>query len=181
MKLRKSKQIALCGLLGAIMVVIMLLGSIFPLTSVLCPAISGLFLIPAAREAGSRSAIMLYIAVSILSLLLVPDKEAALLFSLLLGPYPLLYSYLNRIKLKALRIIAKLLFCNLLLILVYVLVIFVLVPAALATGSNDTIVTLLGLLVLSNLGFLVYDTFLQRISFLYEFKLRRKLFHFEDR
>jgi hypothetical protein len=180
MKLRKSKQIALCGILCALMVVTMLLGSIFPLTSILCPAIAGLFLIPVARECGLASGLMLYISVSLLSLLLVPDKEAALLFSLILGPYPLLRSYFNRISLKPFRIAAKLLFFNLLVTLGYFLLLFVLAPATFATGASDfNTITLLILLGMSNFVFLIYDAFLQRIAFLYEFKLRIKLFRAE--
>lgn len=180
MKLGKSKQIALCGLLGAIMVVTMLLGSIFPLTSILCPAIAGLFLISAVRECGAGPALMLYIGVSLLSLLLVPDKEAALLYSLLLGPYPLLRPYFNRISLQPLKIVAKLLFCNFLVALIYALLLFVLSPAAFAVeASNYTMPVLIVLLAIGNFTFLVYDTFLTRISFLYEFKLRDKLFRAE--
>jgi hypothetical protein len=178
LKLNKSKQIALCGLLGAMMVVTMLLGSIFPLTSILCPALAGLFLIPANRECGFGFALMLYICVSVLSLLLVPDKEAALLFSLLLGPYPLLRPYFNRISIKPLNIAVKLLFCNLLVAVVYVLLLFVVAPAAFSEEYSSTAMLLL-LLVMTNLSFFVYDIFLHRISFLYEYKFRDKLFHGE--
>lgn len=180
MELGKSKQIALCGLLGALMVITMLLGSILPLTTILCPAIAGLFLISASRECGFGSALMLYLSVSILSLLFVPDKEVSLLFSLLLGPYPLLRPYFNRISLKPLRIIIKLLFCNILVFCVYILLLFIFTPGAFEIESlrNSTAMLLL-LLIMANLIFLVYDTVLHRIAFLYEFKFRNKLFRIE--
>lgn len=177
MKLKKSMQIALSGLLSAIMVVTMLLGSVFPLTSILCPAIAGLFLIPAVRECGFGSGAMLYVTVSLLSILLIPDKEAALIFALLLGPYPMLRPYFNRISKKTIQIAVKLLFCNLLTALVYLLLLFVIAPGALASDYADyTTATILVLIALTNVVFLLYDICLQRVSFLYEYKLRNQLF-----
>ena len=177
MKLRKSMQIALCGLLGAIMVVTMLLGSIFPLTTILCPAIAGLFFIPVVRECGLSSTLILYITVSILSLLLIPDKEAALLYVLLLGPYPLVRPLFNRIPFQPIQILVKLVFCNILVAVVYALLLFIIAPAAFVSEfSAYTTATLLVLLGMTNLAFLLYDLCLNRISFLYEYKLRNQIF-----
>lgn len=177
MKLKKSMTIALSGLLGALMIVTMLLGNILPLTTVLCPAIAGFFLIPAMRECGFASSMMLFLGVSLLSLLLLPDKESALLFTLLLGLYPLCRPALNRISLRPMRILSKLLLCNVMLAAIYSLLLFVFAPgifsAELATYNT---VTLIILIVTGNVAFLLYDTCLKRISFLYEYKLRAQLF-----
>jgi len=180
MKLKKSMSISLCGLLGALMIVTMLLGNILPLTSVLCPAIAGLFLVPAMRECGFSYALMLFLVVSILSLFLLPDKEAALLFSLLLGLYPLCRPTLNRIALRPVQLVSKLLFFNISLFAIYALLLFILAPAALiAEFSAYTGATLLLLLLMGNAAFFLYDTCLKRITFLYEYKLRAKLFRFQ--
>ncbi len=175
--MKKSMSIALSGLLGAIMIVVMLLGNILPLTSVLCPAIAGFCLIPARRECGLPLAIALFLAVSMLSLILLPDKESALFFTLLLGLYPLCRHGLNRISTRWMRIVCKLLLCNLLLVLIYLLLLFVLIPAALTTEFSDVgTVSMLFLLLMGNVAFFLYDTCLGRLSFLYEYKLRNKLF-----
>lgn len=177
MKLQKSMSIAFCGLLAALMIVTMLLGNILPLTSVLCPAIAGFFLIPALRECGRGFAYLLYLAVSLLSLMLLPDKETALLFGLLLGLYPLCRSALNRISLAPLRLITKLLFCNLMFAASYSLLLFVFAPTLFAAEfSMYGTLTIIVLLLLGNLGFFLYDLCLGRISFLYEYKLRNRLF-----
>ena len=173
--------IALCGLGATIMLVTMMLGTLFPLMTFLCPAIAGLLLIPFIRECGATYAFLLYLAVSVLSLMLVPDKEAALLFALLLGPYPLLRLYLNRIKKQPIQIMAKLLCCNILVSLVYALLLFVFAPAAFSAELADyTTATLLILLFMGNLVFLLYDLCLSRISFYYEYKLRDKLFRYQS-
>lgn len=177
MTMKKSMSIALAGLLGAIMIVTMLLGNILPLTSVLCPAIAGFCLIPARRECGRSLAIALYLAVSALSLILLPDKESALFFTLLLGLYPLCRNGLNRIATRWIRTLCKLLLCNLLLVTIYLLLLFVLVPAALAADfSNYGTVGACFLLFMGNVAFFLYDNCLGRVAFLYEYKLRGKLF-----
>ncbi len=173
-----SKKAALCGLLGALMIIVMLLGSIVPIASLLCPAIAGLFLIPAIRECGMHNGISLYGATAILSLILLPDKEVALLFTMLLGPLPLLQPLLNRISPYPLRLLAKLLVCNLLLVLCYTLLLLVLAPAGLAAELGAYSRGMLSLLlVLFNVMFIVYDICIAKITFLYECKLRNRLFN----
>lgn len=177
MKLKKSMQISLCGLLAAIMIVVMLLGSIVPFASILCPALAGLFMVPVIRECGSRLSFILFLGVSMLSLLLIPDKEIALLFTFLFGLYPLLRLYMDKIHPHPLRIVIKLLLCNLLLLLVYSLLFFVISPALFqAKFSGKALWFLIVILVMTNLAFLLYDKCLARITFLYEYKLRNKLF-----
>ena len=178
MEERGSNKTALCGLIGALMIIVMLLGSIVPIASLLCPAIAGLFLIPAIRECGMRSGVSLYGAVAILSLILLPDKEVSLLFTILLGPFLLLQPLLNRISHRPLRMLAKLLVGNLLLVLCYTLLLLVLAPAGLTAELGAYSRGMLSLLlILFNVMFIVYDICIAKITLLYECKLRNRLFH----
>ena len=174
----RSSKVALCGLLAALMVIVMLLGSIVPVAALLCPALAGLFLIPAIREYGMGTGVSLYGATAVLSLVLLPDKEVALLFTLILGPFPLLRPFLDRIVLRPLRVLTKLLLCSLLLVLCYTLLLLVLAPAGLEAelGAYSRGMLIL-LLILFNVMFLFYDICITRITALYEYKLRGRLFH----
>ncbi len=175
---KDSNKAALCGLLGALMIIVMLLGSIVPIASLLCPAIAALFLIPAIRECGMRGGISLYGATAILSLILLPDKEVSLLFGILLGPFLLLQPLLNRMTLRPLRVFAKLLVANLLLVLCYTLLLLVLAPAGLTAELGTYSRWMLSLLlILFNMMFIVYDICIAKIIVLYEDKLRNRLFH----
>ena len=78
-----SKRIALCGVLCALGVVLMMLGGLFPLATFCSPALAALVLIPIMIETGRRMALGAYVAIAALSLLLAPDKESALLFAFL--------------------------------------------------------------------------------------------------
>ena len=88
---------ALGGMMAALAVVIMTLGGAIPLNTVLCPIVCMMVLRFVLSITGRRVAWAWYGAVSILSLLLGPDKEAAAIF-LALGYYPILKPRLDQIK-----------------------------------------------------------------------------------
>lgn len=177
MRKQTSRRVALCGVLAAMMIVVMLLGTIIPLSTYACPALAGVISIPVIWEFGAPTGGLLYAAVSILSLLLTPDKEAALLFALLLGWYPILRPKLQHLRQRPLRIILKLVIFNLAICLVYALLLFVFTsPDLQAEAAGYTLPLLMGTLVLGNVTFFVYDLLLARVSNLYVYRLRPKLF-----
>ena len=112
MRNRTSFRVAFCGVLAALMVVIMLLGTMIPATEYLCPALAGVLSIPVVWEFGGKTSGLLYAAVALLSLILAPNKEAALFFVLLFGWYPLARPKLQHLKAKALRVVLKLVLFN---------------------------------------------------------------------
>ena len=79
----KSRKMALCGVLCALSTVCMLLGGIIPFATFCCPALAAALLTPLLFEAGDKMTLAAYAAVAVLSLLLCPDREAALPFSAL--------------------------------------------------------------------------------------------------
>lgn len=174
----KAHQIALCGVLGALMLVLMLLGSMLPLATYLSPLLAALMLVPVLREYGGQAGGTLLGSIAVLGLLLVPDKELALLFALLFGPYTLLQPKIERLPTTPLRYPVKFLLCNLLLVLVYALLLFVLAPTALVAEFQAYSVPVLALLwLVCNAVFFLYDLLLRRCIILYEQRLRQRLFH----
>lgn len=161
----------------ALMAVVMLLGSLVPLSTYVCPALAGALIIPALWEFGPGTGGLIYAGVSVLSLLLAPDKEAALLYVLLLGWYPILRPRLQRIRLRPLRVLCRLLVCNAGICACYALLLFVLVSPELTQEAADwTLPLLAGMLVLGNVTFLLYDLVLARLTDRYVVRLRPKLF-----
>lgn len=94
-----AKHIALGGLLAAVAVVIMLLGSLIPFATFVCPMLCVLIQYVVFRICGRRIAWSWFGVVALLSILLGPDKEAALIFCIL-GYYPILQPSINRSKLR---------------------------------------------------------------------------------
>ncbi len=80
-------QIALGGVLAALAVVIMCLGTLIPGASYICPLIAIAMNQVILNLCGKSIAWAWYAAVALLSVLLAPDKEAAAVF-LFLGYYP---------------------------------------------------------------------------------------------
>ncbi|MFR6378847.1 MAG: hypothetical protein ACLUNZ_02485 [Evtepia sp.] len=88
LKNRMSFRVAFCGILAALMTVIMLAGPLIPTMTYVAPAAAGVFLIPVVWEFGGKAGGLLYAAVALLAFFLAPDKEAALCFVLLFSWYP---------------------------------------------------------------------------------------------
>ena len=92
-----AANIALGGILAALAVIIMSMGTLIPVATYVCPMLCALVLQLVLKICGRRIAWAWYGAVTILSLLLAPDKEAAAVF-LALGYYPIVKPGLDRRK-----------------------------------------------------------------------------------
>lgn len=94
-----ARNIALGGVLAALAVSFMSIGGLIPVATYVCPMLCALVLQFVCTVCGNSIGWAWYGAVSILSLLLSPDKEAAATF-LFLGYYPIVKPWLDKRKLK---------------------------------------------------------------------------------
>lgn len=83
--------------MAALAVVIMCMGTIIPVATFICPMACMVLLTVVMKTTGARIAWAWYGAVSILSLLLGPDKEAAAVF-VFLGYYPIIKPWMDKRK-----------------------------------------------------------------------------------
>lgn len=74
----------------------MFMTGLIPFSSYVFPAMAGIVLIAVEEENGTKTAMLVYVAVSVLAMFIVPDQEAKVLFVMLLGYYPMLKSRLER-------------------------------------------------------------------------------------
>ena len=88
---------ALGGVLAALAVVIMSMGTLIPVATYVCPMLCAILLKLVLNTCGKRTAWAWYGAVSLLSLLMAPDKEAAAVF-VFIGYYPIVKPALDRKK-----------------------------------------------------------------------------------
>ena len=93
--MKKSSKISLCGMMCALSVVFMFLTGVFPYATYALPALAGLTLIVLVVETSKKWAFIAYLAISLISLLVAPDRMAALLFILFFGYYPIVKSVLE--------------------------------------------------------------------------------------
>ena len=148
---------ALGGMLAALAVVMMSLGTIIPVATYVCPMLCALLLQGVLKTCGSRVAWAWYGAVALLSVLLAPDKEAAGVF-VFLGYYPIVKPALDRKKGKWLW---KGLLFNGSVCLLYFLLLRLLGLKQLTQEWSDMSVGMLAvLLILGNVTFFLLDRLL---------------------
>ena len=169
----KSKQIALCGLLCALAVTMLLLGGILGIGMFAGPILAMAVLLPILEEYGGKAAAAAYGAAAILALLLVPDRETALVF-VFFGWYPLLQPRLDCIHSRPVRLLVKLAVCNAVIAILYGLVLRLMGLTADLLDASRWMNLLM--LFLANITFLVMDRALERLTFLWHRKRRKRFF-----
>lgn len=154
--MNKSVRVAFCGILTALCAVLMFLTGLISIGTYALPALSGMLLVAAVVELGTAWAWPVYIAVSVLSLILAADKEAAVLYVLFFGYYPIIKALLEKTGKKYLILVLKFVIFNCSMIACYYLSIKVL-------GVPEESFTFRGIylpwvfLVVGNIAFILYD------------------------
>lgn len=111
MRNAETKRIALCGMMAALSVVILLMGAVLGLGIYLAPMVAGIILLPVGRSCGGKYHVMLWLTVSVLAFVLVPEIEENLMYLCLFGCYPILHPKLSCLP-KGVRTAVKLLLFN---------------------------------------------------------------------
>lgn len=172
-------RVAFCGVMAALAIVLMSLGNLVPAATFCCPMLGSLLLIPVLDGCGKKYALCWYAAVSLLSLLLLTDREAAILF-LLLGNYPILKPAIDRLPLKALRVLCRLaVFLAAALALYGLLRFFGLetIASEFPDAAGQRLAWILtGSFMAGALVFLLYDVVVSRMTRLWQKKWRKRLF-----
>ena len=161
MRKTPAAVIAFGGMMAAVAVVIMNLVGLIPVATFVCPMLCMMILTLVVRFCGKRIGWAWYGAVSILSVLFAPDKEAAAIF-VFLGYYPMIKPMLDKWKSGK---VLKFVFFNAVILVMYWLLIHLFGLAQIAQEYNElgkamTAVTLL----MGNLIFYLLDRILGRIA-----------------
>lgn len=156
--------------MGAASVVFLFLSGYLPTLSITFAAIAGLFIAAAFIECGLKYALLCYLSVSAVSLVIVPDKALVFLFILVFGLYPLFKAWAEARRTLLLEFAAKLLFCNVMIFLLYLLVRSF---AKLPKLPDIPFVYPIAVAAL-NIVFLVYDFGFSKLIALYRLRISRR-------
>ena len=161
MRRGEARRIAFGGMMAALAMTIMCVGGLIPIATFTCPVISMLILAYVTKICGKRIGWAWYGAVSILGLMLAPDKEAAAVFAFI-GFYPIVKSAFDRMKFG---VVLKLILFNTLILIMYGLLIYIMGMDQLAEefremGQIMTVITL----ILGNAVFFLLDKALRRFQ-----------------
>ena len=161
---KTSARVALGGIVAALCIVIMFLTGVVPALYIVSPMAAGLLMVILVEEVSVSWAWLTYLAVSLLSLIVTFDKDAALMFILFFGYYPILRLNLEKIRNKPLKIICKYLLFNVFLVIDWLLTVYLLgLPTFEDTGSVMYTV----LIFAFNVIFFFYDRILSKMDWIY--------------
>ena len=107
-----DKRMVVAGVLVALSVIILYLGSAIEVLDLTMSAIVSLLVVVIVIEMGYNYAWLTYLATSILSLLLLPQKTPAIFYTCFMGFYPIIKSYVERIGSAFVRRTVKLITGN---------------------------------------------------------------------
>ena len=173
---KKSAQVALGGLASALCLLFMFMTGMIPFATYVLPAAAGVVLVAVVCENGNRTALLVYLAVSLLSIFVVPDREAAFMFIFFFGYYPIIKEALDKITFFPLRFVVKQVIFNIAIITGYYFIIYALGMPDIMTDFGDfgkySVYVLLGV---GNITFIIYDFALKNIFFLYRHWFRPKI------
>ena len=168
-----ARKTALCGLLTALAVVVMLLTGAMGIGTFAGPVLAMAVLLPVYEEFGGKMALTTYAATAILGILLVPDIELAWVYAAF-GWYPTVRKRIARLPSRMLRFLVRTALCTGVIMILYGLLLRLL--GLTADLLEATAAFNLLLLVMGNVVFLLLDTVLARLTALWHHKLRKRFF-----
>lgn len=153
-----ARKIALGGVFAALATVIMCLVGLIPVATYVCPALCIFLCSFICKLCGKRIAWAWYGVVSLLSMLMGPDKEASLIF-LFLGYYPILKAWFDS---KRIAFLHKLLYFNAVILCVYCILSFIIGANAFSEEYAEVgFAGIVVLILLGNLTFFLLDKLLR--------------------
>jgi len=171
-----SYKVALGGIISSLCLICMFMTGVFPVLYITLPMIAGILMMIMSVEITPSWAYLTFAATGILALFITFEKEAALLYILLFGHYPVTKQYIDKIRIRIIRLAVKLVLFNASIISEFYLTLLVL-------GSADFYNELLeksrayiaGLLILLNIICLTYDYSLEGMLVIYLKKIKPRL------
>lgn len=164
-----DKRIVVTGVLVALSVIILYLGCAIEVLDLTMSAIVSLLVVVVVIEMGYKYAGFAYLATSILSLLLLPQKSPAIFYTCFMGFYPIIKSHVERINSAILRWTVKLVVGNIALVAMFLLL-SLFVPDEFVGGW-----ILVGTYILGLVAFIMYDIALTKLISLYFAMIRDRI------
>ena len=167
--MRSVSKVTFGGMITAVSVVILALSSVIPSIDVTTALVAGVLLVLIIDFFGQKWAWMVFIAVSALSLMLLPNKGGALGYAMLFGPYIILKSSLEQIRRVVLEWIVKILLMN------FMMTVYYIIMYCLGLVIMERPLLMLGTFLLGNLCFILFDVAGTKIITIYRLRYEPKI------
>ena len=181
----KTKMLTFSALLAAIGVAIIFVGSLIETLDLSMAALASFFCLFAVLEIRGIYPWLIFSVTGILSVVLMPYNLGGWFYLLFFGYYPILKNIIERLK-KPLAWTIKLLICNAAMIAGVLTIFYLLTPDTSGKTFIDAFgyafgvaefgaPIVIGVYLLANVTFVVYDIALSKLIVVYYFKIRKKL------
>lgn len=167
---RKSntKKITLIAMLAALSVALLYVGSFIEVLDLSVAVLASLLCIVAVIEYGHGTAWALFALSAILSLLILPNKMPAIVYTAFFGYYPIIKEKLEKHLRKWLSWIVKIVIFNAAILLM------LMASKYLLTANAEAPVFDILFIALAEVTLVIYDIALTRVITLYIFKIRKR-------
>lgn len=176
--MKQSSKTALGGIVAALSISLMFMIAFVPFFTYALPATAAILLIPIVIEINKKWAFGVYASVSILALLVVPNKEVAVIYAAFFGYYPIIKAFFeSRFPIVIVWVIKLLVFNTTIFVSYYLMLKFM----GIEIDEMETlgVYAVPVLLVLGSVAFVLYDFAFTKIISLYILKWQsrfRKMF-----
>ena len=172
-----TKKIVFSAILSSLGVIFLALGSLIEVLDLSMAAAAGLLIVAAVIELGSGYSAMIYFAVSILSVLTLPNKLPAVFFIFFGGSYPIFKYHFERFH-PVLAWVFKFSMINIFFAFMIISVNFLVGRGILANSGDIYFSFVFGnfkiiVFAVANFMFLLYDIAMTKIINLYIVKIRK--------
>ena len=168
---RTAHRISLTAMFAALSLLFLYMASVLPTMRIAMYFLSSVFVMGLVIEEEIGLAMLMYAAVSLLSLLLMPNILRVVPYVLFFGHYGIGKYYIQtRIKDKVIGYSLKLLYYNLALVLIYLLARQILIEDIFASGISFWL-----FIVIAEVAFVVYDFAFAKVTTFYFNNIRRFL------
>jgi len=170
--MKQSSKCAIGGILSALSLVLMISVAIIPFLTYALPAVAGTLIVLMVIETDKKWAFGVYAAVAILAMILVPDKEVAVMYLAFFGYYPILKSAVESKFNSVVGWIIKVSTFLVTIVLSYILMIN-LMGVTIDEVEEFGIIAVPMLLGMGTFAFVMYDIALTKLIILYLQKFRK--------
>ena len=169
-----TKKIALSAVLSSLGMVFLTIGSFIEVLDISSAAIAGFLIVIAVIELQGHYPVMMYLGISVLSILVLPNKYPALFFIFFCGFYPIFKAYIERFHYIVAWVVKFSLFNTFLALIILAIKILVLNGFLPPLENNNFLESFkIIVFIIANFTFLLYDIAMSRIINLYIIKIRR--------
>ena len=173
---KKTYRTALGGVLSALALAVVFMGSVFPFSEYIGPVIASLCVMLFRTEFGGKSSFLMYLSVSLLTLFISPSIESSLLFTAFLGWYPIVKKPVEAHTRQPITLLVKYALVNISVLSLYYCLIHVFQLTALTEdflGEPAWMTSVL--IILYNITFYFYDRILSQMEYAYIHRFRERL------